>query len=441
MENVNCAVSACVARTPSRTKERLFKVLEVATSRPVLLTAAGVAGLCMIGRHTGIHSKIIGGLTKTMPVLRYLMTKAGIDPPVVVETPKATMTTTFESVRPGSEEQNLPFPKNQLLVGELVMGEFHAYGAAVRISDWLVLPAHVYSTTSTPMVRGKQGIFDLTGYDFEEIDTDLLAIKLDQKGWATIGTPVGTICHEIGQYGSFVSIVGISGKGTTGVLQDDPHVFGRIIYHGTTKPGYSGAAYSSGREIVGIHTNGGAVNGGYSASYILSMLNYLDKKINEDSPGYLQNAFRKGKKIRVDKRWGGLDEIRAQVNGRFAIFQRSSMRDAFGEDWEDMFDDVGRGSYKDGARKIGESKVPLSLPAIAEPAKVAAGEECTILNSGVLGSLTPSPDQQQSEKQALMRLLEPLSAEQLKDLYRRHLEFLRSSNSQVKSKSIVVEKN
>lgn len=266
--------------------------------------------------------------------------------------------------------------------------------------DYLVMPSHVFAAVSAPAVKGRQHwILLKKDVEYVELDTDLIAIKCSEKELSTIGASQVSISHSLPYSGEYVSIVGASGKGTVGVLRHDRSIFGRVTYDGTTVGGYSGAGYCSGNRLVGIHTNGGAVNGGFSASYIYSLICRTDKVKPEDSDDWLREQFSKksGRGIRVDKRWNDMDEVRIEVNGRYAIVDRSSMVTAFGKGWMD------------------------ELPGFSEP-RADYREECVASHSGEAKDSEPgdssskksSPDQDIPEVSALIEILTKLSQKKLK---------------------------
>lgn len=317
-------------------RRRFEKVTATVTGKGSL-AAAALAGVYVAHRY-GLFGKTKKTVMNVLPFIRWGMTKLGVDPPVVVAAPK-TRKNCLESAREGSHEVPMPTPKCQVLIGEMISGEFHAFGNGVRIKNWLVAPAHVLFQVKSPVVKGRQSWLEITTEEYEDLDTDLVAIRMSDRQWSTIGASICSIAHVTYTAGHYVSVVGVTGKGTCGVLRDDSTVFGRMVYDGTTLAGYSGAGYMAGPQLVGVHTNGGAVNGGYSASYIMVILNLLDREKPEDSDDWLRDMMKRNKRIRIDKRWMDLDDVRIQVDGRYAVVSRDALRSAMGDDFD--FDDDG----------------------------------------------------------------------------------------------------
>lgn len=162
------------------------------------------------------------------------------------------------------------------------------------------------------------------------VDTDLLAARLNPARFADLGMrkiPVASCLSEV--VGAYCAIVGAFGKGTTGTVRHS-QLFGKINYSGTTCKGYSGAAYMLGKQLIGVHLHGGSVNSGYSASYVLSVLQHNAKIKPEDSIEWLESLKNSGIHVTEDPEWQDLDESRIRVNGRYHIVERSNLQRVYG---------------------------------------------------------------------------------------------------------------
>lgn len=353
-----------------------------------------------------------------IPTFQRFKTALGYDPPVVVKIDRNTKKNCFESLRSGSNEEPLLAPKFQALVGEMQAGEFNAVGCAVRMGRWLVMPSHVYAATEprNTAIKGKQSWIRLgADREYEDLDTDLIAFELTEKELSMIGVGLPSISHAMDPDGAHVQIVGPAGKGTVGTLKQDVQVFGRVVYLGSTVAGYSGAAYTSGNSIVGIHTNGGAVNGGYSASYVYSLLSRLDKNlINEDSDDWLRNQYQTHKRtFRIDRRWHDLDDVRVEIGGRYAIVTRANMARAFGKDWYTDFPGM---TQSKAASYDGESSTP-------------SGEENSS-TSGGSSSSENAPGQSSPELVKLIRHLNNLPAKRCESITKLLVEAVKQDKEQ-----------
>ncbi|APG75803.1 hypothetical protein 1 [Hubei diptera virus 14] len=195
-----------------------------------------------------------------------------------------------ESVKSGSEEMSKPRPKCQILIGRKNGEEFEIYGNAVRIWDSLVTPTHVVHDASledgSVYIKGSQAVIKLDVTMFDALDTDLSYANLTQTQFSTIGAPTVSLDENL-TCGALVEVTGVVGKGTVGKLYHDSSIFGRVIYNGSTKGGYSGAPYMRGNRVVGVHCWGGKENAGYSASYIKVLLCIANKQKPEDTEDFL----------------------------------------------------------------------------------------------------------------------------------------------------------
>lgn len=255
-----------------------------------------------------------------------------------------------ESVREGSDQMALSFPKCQAYVGQMKEGKFVAHGCTVRFGNWLVMPDHVFSyaerETARTYVMGRKKEskpVEITGREFQLVDTDMGFVAMSADELSQVGISRASIGHVIPDQGSVAVIVGASGLGTQGRLNHDSEVFGRVVYGGTTVGGYSGAAYCVMNQVVGIHQCGGKINGGYSASYLWVTINFLKGTgENEDTWDWLQKSYKGKKRIEVDLSWKDLDEVRVKVDGQYAIVNRKSMAKAFGANWLNEVSSHGR---------------------------------------------------------------------------------------------------
>lgn len=358
-----------------------------------LLIAVGVGvSMCLAIRYRN-------KLRSLLPGYQRLKTALGCEPPLVVSgIAYNDRRVCYESVRSGSVETAQLKPKCQVYVGELKAGEFHAVGSAVRMRDYLVMPCHVFASVEEPCIKGTQHWIKMDkDRDYLDLDTDLIAFKMTEKELSTIGVAQATISHTLPHSGEFVSVVGLQNKGTTGTLRHDRMVFGRVIYDGTTVAGYSGSGYCSGNRLVGVHTNGGSVNGGFSASYVYSLICYKDRVKDEDSEDWLRSVHKRNKnRFRVDKRWGDLDDVRIEANGRYAVVSRSSMAAAFGNQWMEEFDDI-------------DPTHGLVDYHYAEESVVKPSGEAKDSNAGVSSINTKTSDQSLDEQSDLIEMLQGLS--------------------------------
>lgn len=328
----------------------------------------------------------------------------------------------LESRRAGSDETEMTPYKGQCQIGTFEGSKFVVTGAALRFAhNYLVGPDHVLGASKL-YARGKQGRVLLDGKERIPLATDLVAIQLSEVEFSTIG--ISEIRIGVSEKAVYAQVVGPLGRGTTGKLYDDNSCFGRLIYDGTTLPGYSGSAYSSGPFCYGMHQCGGQVNGGFSASFIWCLLRMHLGRRDEDTADHLMNEFRKGHGIYWSTSHTDPDEVMVRINGKYEYHSIDTMYDVFGKDWMEKPELRKRGRDFQDFRDVEFESAPLS-------------GEVKDLKSGVSGILeNPQPTRQLSPLD-LMNAYKKLSPELQRKFRQLHHGWLDEQNmsGQVKTRS------
>lgn len=294
----------------------------------------------------------------------------------------------LESRREGSEEVPLTMPKCQCRVAVMRDGDLHVIGCAVRFDDgWLVGPDHVLGgdILIEKYAVGSQSHLSLKGKERVPLDTDLVGIQLTEAEFARIGVSICRI-EPVPSRGLLAMIVGPDGKGTTGAVYNDPGLFGRVTYAGTTVGGYSGAAYAAGARVLGLHQMGGPVNGGFSASYVWAMIRMVSGKRYETEE-WIEGQYKAGKKIKIRKT-GSPDETQVCIDGQYSIVQSSSLNKVFGTRWHDVDelsygDPRGYEDYESKSMESGEassSTNPGGLSLLARPGDLDLPPQRSLIN-------------------------------------------------------------
>lgn len=331
--------------------------------------------------------------------------------PVSVSTDIVGSGRVFESRRPNSEECKLTPPRFQFSIGTVVEGKFVVHGCGIRLDDWLVIPDHVYSCADTAMVKVSNGKYvDLKTHDLPYVIVDTDVIVLDCRNHSSLLSMMGlskpVIQHEIPRAGMLVSIVGPVGMGTTGILRWVEDSFGAVEYSGTTLPGYSGAAYCKGERVVGIHTHGGAVNGGLSISYLYATIKYEFKVFNESTEDFLLDRYRAGDLIVEDKNWPDLDTARIAIGTRVTIVERDSIKRAFGKNYESFVKQGSLSTRKTKGDEYQDYEADFRL--VASTSKMPESL-VSPLSDELLGSVS-------SERLSLINKLSQLSPKKLREI-------------------------
>lgn len=241
---------------------------------------------------------------------------------------------TAESVRVGSDEMVLTVPRFQCGIMIKNGDNFVVHGSAVRFpGNYLVAPDHVLSENVEKFAKGTQSSISLKGLDRVLLAADLVAIKLTANQFSKIGLAEAKVTL-LPRQGVMATITSFSQRGTCARLRHNKQLFGMVTYEGTTMQGYSGCAYTDGNYCLGVHQHGGAINGGFNASYIYAMLLRMDKTKNEDSAEWL-TSYAKEQGALSYKDYG-LDEIMLmEETGKYHILTKDAIREVFGNDYAD----------------------------------------------------------------------------------------------------------
>ncbi|QKN22639.1 hypothetical protein [Erysiphe necator associated sobemo-like virus 3] len=316
----------------------------------------------------------------------------------------------LESRRPGSEESPLTIPDYQATVGFFSDGKFEVLGAVVRFANnMLVGPDHVLNDSIPLYVKGRQNQVSIHGKRRIVLDTDLVAIPMTDAELSKIGISVARISDFRDDSSAMAYIVGPMGVGTTGKLFHDSTIFGRVIYKGTTKPGYSGAAYSIGSALAGIHCHGGNENGGFAASYVWALLSLNLKIYVEDSPKWLLAQFEAGNIIEWQHA-GDPDWVTVKINGKYNNVTSQAMYDTFGGDWHksSKLRRSKRNSYED--YELESTRAIRSDPNLT-------GEVRNSKNPGASSSVVGIQEPEQLDLQQLTHAYKNLSRQQKKQFH------------------------
>lgn len=239
-----------------------------------------------------------------------------------------------ESSRAGSYEQVTKKPTEQLEVFTLEEPAVFV-GYCCRMSagqkDYLVVPGHVLALAAAGgdevVVKGPAGQKSLKVTGEIILETDLVALETTNQFLSSIGASVvkpGVIDGK-----TSVTIAGPKGKGTVAPMEAST-MFGRLVYKGTTLPGYSGALYRVSKPVA-MHLSGGTVNLAISLSYVQLLLNRVAKEVHEATEDYLQKLYVSKVKIRAHRSPNDYDDIFLDIGGRYVGVDASTFSKVFGD--------------------------------------------------------------------------------------------------------------
>ncbi len=172
-------------------------------------------------------------------------------------------------------------------------GNLHRFlGSAIRVGDYLVVPYHIivaFDVVAGLVMAGRlPKPYKLDTKDFVKIDGDVAAMKMAESTFSVMGLVKAGIAPVESDMMSSICSSTKEPEISFGLVMNDKKVFGGLIFHGSTKGGFSGSPYMSGSQLVGMHLGGGMVNYGVSASYIHALL-----VKPEDTAEWLQRVRRR----------------------------------------------------------------------------------------------------------------------------------------------------
>lgn len=170
------------------------------------------------------------------------------------------------------EGQSIPKFQVPLYRNELFTSTFIGYG--LRVGNYLALPLHVYAVSEGRLLAGK--VMIRGAFIKSRVANDLCYVNMTESDWSLIGaSKISSYPEEIGKGSVMVSCCGRDGQ-STGMLKRMTDC-GMMEYMGSTKPGYSGAAYFVGTKVYGMHcgVHGERTNVGISIVAIRGEIEHL----------------------------------------------------------------------------------------------------------------------------------------------------------------------
>jgi len=219
-------------------------------------------------------------------------------------------------------------------------------GHGVRIESWLVMPTHVCSTQDAQIVVSRR---TKSGTEVQK------ALSVDSLVWKDVATDVSCAMMPdgfplkkavIGPYSgkAYVTITAaFENQNTSMSWMSDKAGFGMLDYQGSTRPGFSGAAYMSQKKMVAMHLGGGVQNLAIAASFLLNQL-----KTTESTEGQaLERILRTHRPDEWDyAATGDPDYFQVRADGRYHLIETSEFyeileRNEYYLDNQDYYEDNG----------------------------------------------------------------------------------------------------
>ncbi|APG75776.1 hypothetical protein 1 [Hubei sobemo-like virus 35] len=183
----------------------------------------------------------------------------------------------YEAMREGSAFEKAPIPACQVQICEAGLFVNSHLGYGIRVENCLVVPRHVLLAGKWPTNKLIISVplrpsMVLEGRMEESQKFDLAYFFLGEAQWAALGAKKATLTASSLQ--GRASCAGYAGL-SRGDLKKTNSV-GQYSYGGSTKAGYSGAAYVMQGQVAGIHIGVDCeVNVGLSSRLIAKELEYL----------------------------------------------------------------------------------------------------------------------------------------------------------------------
>lgn len=243
-----------------------------------------------------------------------------------------------ESLRPGSEFLELAEErKNYVAAVSLVWWATSMktlVGSCFKMewenTAYLITASHVLSKMADIVLQFADGTCCKTEpRDWVKLAPDVSVLPLTGK-FAHLASKLRTL-HPGTAKRIDVNVVSAydSRNGSVGLLRGpnsqecDSVGFGRVVYGGSTRAGFSGAPYINGKTVHGMHTNGGQLNTGYSASYIMMLLKMHfrnSESVPESSEiAMVQRALRTAQREDIEFQPVGQDEVQIKLGGQYFV--------------------------------------------------------------------------------------------------------------------------
>lgn len=181
-----------------------------------------------------------------------------------------------EAMQPGSifrETGRIPRCQIAIYSPGLLFDSHIGYG--IRVGDVLVMPAHVFAASGTGhmLKNGNNAYFMNETPVFSEAMSDVCYFPLDKAVWTRLQVSSASVADSP-KHPEPVVVTGAQGMSNGYVSQSNVKYL--LRYTGSTLPGYSGAAYVSNGQVVGMHAGeSNSANVGYGMGAIAREIEVL----------------------------------------------------------------------------------------------------------------------------------------------------------------------
>ncbi|APG75746.1 hypothetical protein 1 [Shuangao sobemo-like virus 2] len=179
------------------------------------------------------------------------------------------------------------------------------------------------------LIKGSKQV-RLGDYSPIPLAADAALLLVPEKTFGLLGVKVANFSPLPGKSVA-VSVTGLAGKGTTGILSpvvNPHHGIGHVTYAATTAGGYSGAPYVSGSQVYGIHIHGGMRNGGFEILYLYALAKIALEYTEEDTEdAFMERLFNSDDPDYYVQEVGDKVIVRVHGNSHYHVVDAKKFRD------------------------------------------------------------------------------------------------------------------
>lgn len=213
-------------------------------------------------------------------------------------------------------------------------------GHGVRVGDHIIVPTHVINTPGEVILWARR-----TTKDGQELSETIRKADLNWEelcydvSYAVCPTNLGRVLKSAvvgGLQGKvYVEIATAFATDNSSGSYMEKAGFGMLEYHGSTRPGFSGAAYKYGARIVAMHLGGGVQNLAVSLSYVANLLLRPESSDTAALERILRTQNREDWEYVVA---GNLEEYQVYAGGRYYLIDRDEFHEIL---LRNKFEEVG----------------------------------------------------------------------------------------------------
>lgn len=187
-------------------------------------------------------------------------------------------------------------------------------GQGFRLRDKLITANHVVQDLTELFLVSPKGEIKMDARRFKLVEGDLAVCLINSHDIHDLQIPSARICKNIPEADSGLFCrISAFGESSLGLLI--PHkAFGFVKYTGSTIGGFSGAPFTVGSTVYGMHLGGGSENLGYSGAYISMLL----RRYEEDSIDFVMAQIDEAVgEVEFQRSPYSPDEYRVRVDGAY----------------------------------------------------------------------------------------------------------------------------